>query len=106
MSEGRLVSKRRKEIAAWAVENFKTWPAPHEEPDADPGEIGCELVVLEPHTLPVLRCKFGGGFVCSTTWWYAKRVKSEMDDIKAQIERIETLLAAAADERTTGVTSK
>lgn len=26
MEEERIVSKRRKEIAAWAVANFKRWP--------------------------------------------------------------------------------
>ena len=31
----RLVSKRRKDMAAWAVENFKTWPKPHELTDVD-----------------------------------------------------------------------
>ena len=51
----RLVSKRRKDMAAWAVENFKTWPKPHELTDVDPEEIGCELVVLNQHHLPVLR---------------------------------------------------
>ena len=69
----RLVSKRRKDMAAWAVENFKTWPKPHEITDADPEEIGCELVVLHQHHLPVLRCKLGGGYVDSTSWFYAKR---------------------------------
>ncbi len=68
-----LRSKRRKDIAAWAVKNFKTWPKPHELTDADPEEIGCELVVLNQHHLPVLRCKLGGGYVDSTTWFYAKR---------------------------------
>ena len=69
----RLASKRRKDMAAWAVENFKTWPKPHEITDADPEEIGCELVVLHQHHLPVLRCKLGGGYVDSTSWFYAKR---------------------------------
>ena len=69
----RLVSKRRKDMAAWAVENFKTWPKPHELTDVDPEEVGCELVVLNQHHLPVLRCKLGGGYVDSTTWFYAKR---------------------------------
>ena len=68
-----LVSKRRKDIAAWAVENFKTWPKPYELTDVDTEEIGCELVVLNQHHLPVLRCKLGGGYVDSTTWFYAKR---------------------------------
>lgn len=72
ITEGQLISKRRKDIAAWAVKNFKTWPKPHEMPDADPEEIGCELVVLNQHHLPVLRCKLGGGYVDSTTWFYAK----------------------------------
>lgn len=76
MNEGRLVSARRKEIAAWAVKNFKAWPKPHEEPDADPESIGCELVVLAPRSLPVLRCRFGGGYVDSLTWFYARRGKS------------------------------
>ena len=74
----RLVSKRRKDIAAWTVENFKTWPKPHEITDADPEEIGCELVVLNQHHLPVLRCKLGGGYVDSTTWFYAKRNPKKM----------------------------
>ena len=74
----RLVSKRRKDIAAWAVENFKTWPKPHELTDVDPEEIGCELVVLNQHHLPVLRCKLGGGYVDSTTWFYAKRNPKKM----------------------------
>ena len=73
MTEGQLISKRRKDMAAWAVENFKTWPKPHEITDADQEEIGCELVVLNQHHLPVLRCKLGGGYVDSTTWFYAKR---------------------------------
>ena len=75
----RLVSKRRKDIAAWAVENFKTWPKPHEITDADPEEIGCELVVLNQHQLPVLRCKLGGGYVDSTTWFYAKKRAAARD---------------------------
>ena len=74
----RLVSKRRKDMAAWAVENFKTWPKPHELTDVDPEEIGCELVVLNQHHLPVLRCKLGGGYVDSTTWFYAKRNPKKM----------------------------
>lgn len=41
-------------------------------PDADPAEIGCELVMYE-RPLPVLRCKLGGGYVDSTTWFYAKK---------------------------------
>ena len=73
MTDGQLISKRRKDMAAWAVENFKTWPKPHEITDADPEDIGCELVVLHQHHLPVLRCKLGGGYVDSTTWFYAKR---------------------------------
>ena len=68
-----LVSKRRKDMAAWAVKNFKAWPKPHEMPDADPEDIGCELVVLNQHHLPVLRCKLGGGYVDSTAWFYVKR---------------------------------
>ena len=68
-----LRSKRRKDMAAWAVENFKIWPKPHGTPDADPEDIGCELVVLNQHHLPVLRCKLGGGYVDSTAWFYAKR---------------------------------
>ena len=75
MSEGRLVSARRKQIAAWAVENFGTWPKPMEVPDADPESIGCELVILSAHALPVLRCRMGGGYVDSLAWFYAKRGK-------------------------------
>ena len=78
MTEGQLISKRRKDIAAWSVENFKTWPKPHELTDADPEDIGCELVVLNQHHLPVLRCKLGGGYVDSTTWFYAKRNPKKM----------------------------
>ena len=68
-----LVSERRKDMAAWAVKNFKAWPKPHELTDADPAEIGCELVVLNQHHLPVLRCKLGGGYVDSAAWFYVKR---------------------------------
>lgn len=70
MTDGQLISKRRKDMAAWAVKNFKVWPKPYEITDADPEEIGCELVVLNQHQLPVLRCKLGGGYVDSTAWFY------------------------------------
>ena len=73
-----LVTKRRKDIAAWAIKNFKAWPKPYEITDADPEEIGCELVVSNQHHLPVLRCKLGGGYVDSTTWFYAKRNPKKM----------------------------
>lgn len=73
MTDGQLISKRRKDMTAWAVKNFKVWPKPYEITDADPEEIGCELAVLNQHHLPVLRCKLGGGYVDSTTWFYAKR---------------------------------
>lgn len=73
----RLVSKRRKDMAAWVVKNFKTWPKPYEIPDADPEDIGCELVVLNQYHLPVLRCKLGGGYVDSTAWFYAKIVQTK-----------------------------
>jgi len=76
VSEDRLVSKRRKEIAAWAVENFDTWPKTRDDSDADPGVIGCELAVLEDSSLPVLRCLAGGGCVDSLTWFYARRGKN------------------------------
>lgn len=75
MTDGRLVSKRRKEIAAWAVANFRTWPKEYEVPDADPADIGCDLIAIEPHSLPVLRCRLGGGYVDSLTWFYAQRGK-------------------------------
>ena len=49
------------------ISKFRQWY------DADPEEIGCELVILNQHYLPVLRCRLGGGYVDSTTWFYAKR---------------------------------
>ncbi len=69
----RLVSQRRKQMAKWAVDNFKTWPKPFEIIDADPDEIGCELIVLNQHHLPVLSCKLGGGFVTSLDWFYCRK---------------------------------
>lgn len=95
MTDGQLISKRRKSIAAWAVENFKTWPKPYEITDVDPEEIGCELVILNQHHLPVLRCKLGGGYVDSTTWFYAKRRTAPTPNAELCGERSES-------ERATG----
>ena len=76
MEEGRIVSKRRKEIVAWTVTNFKRWPTPYETPGADPSEIGCELVFVPGRSsLPIMRCLLGGAYVDSTDWFYAKRNK-------------------------------
>ena len=97
MTEGQLISKRRKDMAAWAVENFKTWPKPHEITDADQEEIGCELVVLNQHHLPVLRCKLGGGYVDSTTWFYAKRNPKMTQTQQPEALRLADALIEAVD---------
>ena len=95
----RLVPRRRKDMVAWAVKNFKTWPKPHEMPDADPAEIWCELVVLNQHHLPVLRCNLGGGYVDSTTWFYAKgNPKNDPDTTTMDGEHVNAeILRAIAD---------
>lgn len=71
---GPLVSNRRKEMAAWAVANLHRWPTHESLAEADPSEIGCEFVHSPEHgSLPVLRCRRGGGIVCSTVFFYSKR---------------------------------
>lgn len=72
------MTKRKKEMAAWAVANFSRWPIPYETPDADPSEIGCELAIVpEESTLPILRCMRRGGHIDSSDWFYAKRNKGK-----------------------------
>lgn len=69
-----LVSKRRKEMVHWAVSNLDAWPSHAELRQADPSEIGCRFVRYEHlGSLPVLECRFGGGCVSSTDFFYAKK---------------------------------
>jgi len=68
------LSKRRKEMTAWAVVNLKKWPTHECLAEADPSEIGCEFAHYPAlSSLPVLKCRLGGGVVDSTDYFYAKR---------------------------------
>lgn len=74
MNSDRLVSRRRKEMAAWAVANLKAWPTFPEDAEVDPAVIGCEFIRMGgASSLPVLSCRLGGGFVDSLTFFYARR---------------------------------
>ena len=61
-------------MAAWAVANIKQWPLFPSSVDADPDDINCEFVHFNGMgSLPVLRCRLGGGFISSSDYFYAKR---------------------------------